>query len=214
MYIWGFPGGSVVKKKTNPPAKAGDVGSIPGSGRSPGETEWQPTAVFLTGKSHGQSGGYSPWSRQESDTTEQLKQQYVCLYIFNESESCSDVSDSLWPHGLYRLWNSPGQNTGVGSLSLLQGIFPTQGLKSGLPHCRQILYQLSHKDILKVLNRFIRHYLEIPVPGCYLTRNICWMPTRFSGHLRFIKEEWHLSVRFLSLHASRSPQTINSEHND
>ena len=40
---------------------------------------------------------------------------------------------------------SPGQNTGVGSLSLLQGIFPTQGLKPGLPHCRWILYQLSHK---------------------------------------------------------------------
>ena len=72
------------------------MGSIPGSGRSPGETEWQPTAVFLPGKSHGQSGGYRPWGRQESDTTEQLKQQqYVCLYIFNESESCSDVSDSL-----------------------------------------------------------------------------------------------------------------------
>ena len=42
-------------------------------------------------------------------------------------------------------WNSLGQNTGVGSLSLLQGIFPTQGLNPGLPHCRQILYQLSHK---------------------------------------------------------------------
>ena len=42
-------------------------------------------------------------------------------------------------------WNSPGQNTGVDSLSLLQGIFPTQGLNPGLPHCRQILYQLSHK---------------------------------------------------------------------
>ena len=41
-------------------------------------------------------------------------------------------------------WNSPGQNSGVGSLSLLQGIFPTlQRLNSGLPHCRQILYQLS-----------------------------------------------------------------------
>ena len=40
--------------------------------------------------------------------------------------------------------NSPGQNIGV-SLSLLQGIFPTQGSNPGLPHCRQILYQLSHK---------------------------------------------------------------------
>ena len=42
-------------------------------------------------------------------------------------------------------WNSPGQNTGVGSLSLLQGIFPAQGSNPGLPHCRQIFYQLSHK---------------------------------------------------------------------
>ena len=42
-------------------------------------------------------------------------------------------------------WNSPGQNTGVGSLSLLQGIFPTQGLNPGLPHYRWILYQLSPK---------------------------------------------------------------------
>ena len=48
-------------------------------------------------------------------------------------------------------WNSPGQNTGVGSLSLLQGIFPTQGLIPGLPHCRQILYQLSHKGSPRVL---------------------------------------------------------------
>ena len=57
----------------------------------------------------------------------------------SESESCSVGSDSLRPHGLYSSWNSPGQNTGVGSLSLLQGIFPTQGLNPGLPHCKQIL---------------------------------------------------------------------------
>ena len=55
------------------------------------------------------------------------------------------MSDSLRPHGLYSPWKSLGQNTGVGSLSLLQGIFPTQGSNPGLPHCRQILYQLSHK---------------------------------------------------------------------
>ena len=61
------------------------------------------------------------------------------------SESCSVVSDSFWPHGLYNPWNSSGQNTGVGSLFLLHGIFPTQGSNPGLPHCRQILYQLSHK---------------------------------------------------------------------
>ena len=56
-----------------------------------------------------------------------------------ESGRCSVVSDSLRPHGLYSPWNSPGQNAGVSSLSLLQGSNP------GLPHCRQLLYQLSHK---------------------------------------------------------------------
>ena len=49
-------------------------------------------------------------------------------YLFDTwvSESISVVSDSLWPHGLYSPWDSPGQNTGVGSHSLSQGIFPTR----------------------------------------------------------------------------------------
>ena len=59
------------------------------------------------------------------------------------------MSNSLWPLGLYSPWNSPGQNTGVGSLSLLQGIFPTQGSNPCLPHCRWILYQLSHKGSVR-----------------------------------------------------------------
>ena len=61
------------------------------------------------------------------------------------------MSNSLQPHGLYSPWNSLGQNTGVGSLSLLQGIFPTQGSNPGLPHCRQIFYQLSHKGSPRIL---------------------------------------------------------------
>ena len=48
------------------------------------------------------------------------------LVIVGESESHSIVSDSLRPHGLYSPWNLPGQNTGVSSLSLMQGIFPNQ----------------------------------------------------------------------------------------
>ena len=48
-------------------------------------------------------------------------------------------------------WNSPGQNTGVGSLSLLQRIFSTQGSNPGLPYFRQILYQLSHKGSPRIL---------------------------------------------------------------
>ena len=69
-----------------------------------------------------------------------------CVAIsFSKSESCSAVSDSLRPHGLCSPWNSPDQNTDVGSLSLLQGIFPTQGWNPGLPLCRWILYRLSHR---------------------------------------------------------------------
>ena len=52
---------------------------------------------------------------------------------------------TLRPHGLCSPRNFPGQNTGVGSPSLLEGFFPTQGLSLCLPHCRRILYQLSHK---------------------------------------------------------------------
>ena len=53
--------------------------------------------------------------------------------------------------GLYSPWISPGQNTGVGSLSLLQRIFPTQGSNPSLPHCRQILYQLRHTGSPRIL---------------------------------------------------------------
>ena len=71
-----------------------------------------------------------------------------------ECESCSVVSDSLQPCGLYSPWNSPSQNTGVGSLSLVQGFEPriwTQDLNPGLLLCRWILYQLSHKGSPRIL---------------------------------------------------------------
>ena len=66
------------------------------------------------------------------------------MYNRSESESWSVVPDSLQHRELYSPWNSPGQNTGVDSLSLLQGIFPTQGSNPGLQNCRGILYQLSY----------------------------------------------------------------------
>ena len=74
----------------------------------------------------------------------------VSIHISTEQHSA--VSDSLRPHGLFRPWDSSGQNTGVGSLSLLQGIFSTQGLNPGLPHSRQILYPLSHKGSPRILD--------------------------------------------------------------
>ena len=69
----------------------------------------------------------------------------------SDSESHSVVSNSLWSHGLYSPWSSLSQNTEVHSLPFLQGIFPTQGLNPGLPHCRQILHQLSHKGSPRIL---------------------------------------------------------------
>ena len=79
-------------------------------------------------------GRYSPWSCKELDTTEQL----TLVMKQSESEGHSVVSDTLRSHGLYSPWNSPGQNTGMGSLSLLQGIFATQGSNPGLTHSLQV----------------------------------------------------------------------------
>ena len=70
------------------------------------------------------------------------------------SESRSVVSDSLQLHGLHSPWNSLGQNTGVGSLSLLQGIFPPQGSNPGVLHCRWILYELSYQGSPKKINQY------------------------------------------------------------
>ena len=65
----GFPGGSVSKESA---CNTGDLGSIPRSGRSPGEGNGTPTPILLPGKSHGWRSlvGYSPWGRKVSDTTE------------------------------------------------------------------------------------------------------------------------------------------------
>ena len=70
--------------------------------------------------------------------------------------SCSAVSDSVLPHGLQptRLlcpWDSPRKKTRVSCHALLQGIFPNQGWNPGLPHCRQILYHLSHQGSPRIL---------------------------------------------------------------
>ena len=74
------------------------------------------------------------------------------------------MSNSLQLHGLYSPQNSLGQNTTVGSLSLFQGIFPTQGLNPGLPHCRRILYQLSHKGspVNVVPSAYLRLLIFLP----------------------------------------------------
>ena len=84
-----------------------------------------------------------------------------------ESESRSLVSNSLQSHGLYT-----GHNTGVGNLSLLQGIFPTQGLNPGLTHCRRILHQLSHHSCCNKVNLTLETILNLSLPGLSLWMKI------------------------------------------
>ena len=112
---------------------SGDPGSILASGRSPGE----------------ENGNPLQYSCQENSMDRGACR--ATVHSESQSESCSVLSDSLQPHGLYSPWNCPGQNTEVGSLSLLQGIFSTQASNPGLPHCRQILYQLNHSGSPRVL---------------------------------------------------------------
>ena len=106
------------------------------------------------------------FSRSDSNcwflTCIQISQETV-----SENESQSLVCDSLHPHGPYSPWNSPGQNTGVASCSLLQEIIPTQRLSPGLLNCRQILYHLSHEGRPRIL-----HWGDYPFSrGSSLSRN-------------------------------------------
>ena len=71
--------------------------------------------------------------------------------INSESESRSVVSYCLRPHGPYSSWNSSGQDIGLGSISLLWEILPTQGSNPGLPHLRWILYCLSHRGSPRIV---------------------------------------------------------------
>ena len=67
----------------------------------------------------------------------------LCLVAQSCLTLCDTMDGSLPGSPVHE--DSPGKNTGVGCHALLQGIFPTQGLKQGLLHCRRILYRLSHQ---------------------------------------------------------------------
>ena len=92
---------------------------------------------------------------------------YLCY-----SQSHSVMSNSCNPVDLYSPWNSPGQNTGVGSLSLLQGIFPTQGSNPGILHCRWILCQLSHREALWCYNRKLFKHRKRRRLGLYFLKEM------------------------------------------
>ena len=79
------------------------------------------------------------------ETSLSIKVLCLCIVVIKCVKVAQSCPNSLRPRGLHGPWNSPGQKTGVGSLSLFQGIFPTQWSNPGLLYYRRILYQLSHK---------------------------------------------------------------------
>ena len=135
------------------------------------------------GTFHAKMGTIKDRNGMDLTEAEDIKKRWKKYTEWNESGSV--MSDYLQPHGLYSLWNSLGQNTGVGSLSLLQGIFPTQELNPGLPHCRQILYQLSHKGSPRILE-WVDHSFsrDLPDPGIewgFPVLQVDSLPTKISG---------------------------------
>ena len=85
-----------------------------------------------------------------------------------KSLSCAQLFSIPWTSP----WNSPGKNTGLGSLYLLQGIFLTQGSNPGLPHCRRILYQLSHQG--SPTQGSNRPLLHLPLKVGFFTTSTTW----------------------------------------
>ena len=120
-------------------------------GHIPCSRKWQPTAVFLSGKSHEQRNlaCYSP---------------VLCLVAQSCLTLCNPRDCSLPGSSVHA--DSPDKNSGVGCHARLQGIFPTQGLNPGLPHCRQILYHLSHQGSPIRLSRWYSHWSQSHVENC------------------------------------------------
>ena len=90
------------------------------------------------GQGEGDDRGWDAWMASPTQCT--------CCCCCSAAQSCPTLCDPMTsPSGSSVHGNSPGKNTGMGCHALLQGIFLTQGLNPGLPHCRQILYHLSHQ---------------------------------------------------------------------
>ena len=138
---------------------------IPGLGRSTGEGIGYPLqyswASLMAQLVKNQPAMWETWvqSLGWEDTLEKGKATHSRILAWRPPSS---RAEGLLPAGTgWKPWNSPGQNTGVVSLSLLQGIFLTQGLNPGLLHCRQILYHLSHQGSPPLKNRRGQLYLTI-----------------------------------------------------
>ena len=125
--------------------------------------------------------------------------------------SCSVMSNSVRPRGLEptRLlcpWDSPGKNTGVGCHFLLQGIFPTQGSNPGLPHCRWILYQLSHEGSPRILEWVAYLFSR----GSFRSRNWAGVSCIAGGFFTSWAIREVLDIRRKQLYVTKSCRGIHS----
>ena len=140
-----FPGGSGGKASAY---NAGDLGSIPGSGRSPGEGNGNPLQYSCLENPMDRGAwwatvrGVAKSRTRLSDFTYLFKSMVFCYSSLNGLKLTSKCRETLKNFCLAR---KKSKRTGVGCHFLLQGIFLTQGLNPGLPHCRQTLYHLSHQ---------------------------------------------------------------------
>ena len=93
------------------------------------------------------------WITASTGNYHNILNQITCAVFCLVTQSCPTLHDAMdcSPPGSSVHGDSPGKITGVGCHALLQGIFPTQGSNPGLPHCRQILYRLSHQGSLRIL---------------------------------------------------------------
>ena len=101
-------------------------------------------------------------------------------------QSCLTLCDPIdWPTRLLCPWDFPGNSTGVDCHFLLQGIFPTQGLNQGLPHCRQTLYHLSHQGSQMSLKHQPKHTEQLDTK----TRSIYMLSIELISDLKTHKTE-------------------------
>ena len=116
---------------------------------------------------------------------------------------------SLWFHGLYSPWNAPGQNTGVGSCYLLQGIFPTQGSNPCLLHWQEdslplchlrspeyalLLLQLSHVSRVRLCDLMDSSLPGSSVHGILQARILEWVAISSSRGSSQPRDQTHISV--------------------
>ena len=120
-----------------------------------------------------------------SFTTMILGRSQLLRCRFLESESHLVVSSSLRPHRQYSPWNSPHQNTGMDSLSLPQGIFPTQESNTGLPYCRRFFTSWTKREAQEYWSGYpIPSPVNLPNPGIelgFLELQVDSLPTELLG---------------------------------